>query len=44
MKIPRQSSKLGLPLLVAMTVAMGASVAVAPMSAATAEPASRATY
>ena len=49
MKIPRQSSKPGklskpglrrLPLLAVMTVAMGASVAVMPMSAATAAPAS----
>ena len=44
MKIPRQSNKPGklskLPLMVVMTVAMGASVAVMPMSAATAAPAS----
>lgn len=39
MKIPRQSSKMRLPLLAVMTVAMGASVAVAPMSAASAAPA-----
>lgn len=39
MRIPRQSSKMRLPLLAVMTVAMGASVAVAPMSAATAAPA-----
>ena len=36
MGIPRQSSKLSLPLMVVMTVAMGASVAVLPTSAATA--------
>lgn len=36
MLIPRQSSKMRLPLLAVMTVMMGASVAVAPMSAATA--------
>lgn len=41
MKIPRQSSKLSkLPVMAALTVAMGASVAVMPMSAATAAPAS----
>lgn len=40
MKIPRQSSKLSkLPLMAVMTLAMGASVAVIPMSAATAAPA-----
>lgn len=39
MRIPRQSSKLSLPLMVVMTVAMGASVAVLPTSAATAAPA-----
>lgn len=39
MRIPRQSSKLSLPLMAVMTVAMGASVAVSPMSAATAAPA-----
>lgn len=39
MRIPRQSSKLSLPLMAVMTVAMGASVAVTPMSAATAAPA-----
>lgn len=38
MGIPRQSSKLSLPLMAVMTVAMGASVAVMPMSAATAAP------
>lgn len=36
MGIPRQSSKLSLPLMAVMTVAMGASVAVLPTSAATA--------
>ena len=36
MLIPRQSSKLSLPLMAVMTVAMGASVAVLPTSAATA--------
>lgn len=36
MGIPRQSSKLSLPLMAVMTVAMGASVAVLPASAATA--------
>lgn len=36
MRIPRQSSKLSLPLMAVMTVAMGASVAVLPTSAATA--------
>lgn len=36
MRIPRQSSKLSLPLTAVMTVAMGASVAVLPTSAATA--------
>lgn len=36
MRIPRQHSKLSLPLMVVMTVAMGASVAVLPTSAATA--------
>lgn len=36
MRIPRQSSKLSLPLMAVMTVAMGASVAVLPASAATA--------
>lgn len=36
MEIPRQSSKLSLPLMAVMTVAMGASVAVLPTSAATA--------
>ena len=40
MGIPRQSSKLSLPLMAVMTVAMGASVAVLPTSAATAAPAS----
>lgn len=40
MGIPRQSSKLSLPLMTVMTVAMGASVAVLPTSAATAAPAS----
>ena len=40
MRTPRQSSKMRLPLLAVMTVAMGASVAVAPMSAATAAPVS----
>ena len=40
MRIPRQSSKLSLPLMAVMTVAMGASVAVMPMSAASAAPAS----
>lgn len=40
MRIPRQSSKLSLPLMAVMTVAMGASVAVMPMSAATAAPVS----
>ena len=39
MLIPRQSSKLSLPLMAVMTVAMGASVAVLPTSAATAAPA-----
>ena len=39
MRIPCQSSKLSLPLMAVMTVAMGASVAVMPMSAATAAPA-----
>ena len=39
MGIPRQHSKLSLPLMAMMTVAMGASVAVMPMSAATAAPA-----
>lgn len=38
MRISRQSSKLSLPLMVVMTVAMGASVAVLPTSAATAAP------
>lgn len=38
MRTPRQSSKLSLPLMVVMTVAMGASVAVLPTSAATAAP------
>lgn len=38
MRIPRQSSKLSLPLMAVMTVAMGASVAVLPTSAATAAP------
>lgn len=38
MGIPRQSSKLSLPLMAVMTVAMGASVAVLPNSAATAAP------
>lgn len=38
MGIPRQSSKLSLPLMAVMTVAMGASVAVLPTSAATAAP------
>lgn len=37
MGIPRQSSKLSLPLMAVMTVAMGASVAVLPASAATLE-------
>lgn len=36
MRIPRQHSKLSLPLMAMMTVAMGASVAVLPTSAATA--------
>ena len=36
MRIPRQHSKLSLPLMAVMTVAMGASVAVLPTSAATA--------
>lgn len=40
MRTPRQSSKLSLPLMAVMTVAMGASVAVLPTSAATAAPAS----
>ena len=40
MRIPRQHSKLSLPLMAVMTVAMGASVAVLPTSAATAAPAS----
>ena len=40
MRIPRQSNKLSLPLMVVMTVAMGASVAVLPTSAATAAPVS----
>ena len=40
MRISRQSSKLSLPLMAVMTVTMGASVAVMPMSAATAAPAS----
>lgn len=39
MRIPRQSSKLSLPLMAVMTVAMGASVAALPTSAATAAPA-----
>ena len=39
MRISRQSSKLSLPLMAVMTVAMGASVAVLPTSAATAAPA-----
>lgn len=39
MRISRQSSKLNLPLMAVMTVAMGASVAVTPVSAATAAPA-----
>lgn len=39
MRIPRQHSKLSLPLMAVMTVAMGASVAVLPTSAATAAPA-----
>ena len=39
MGIPRQSSKLSLPLMAVMTVAMSASVAVLPTSAATAAPA-----
>lgn len=38
MRIPRQHSKLSLPLMAVMTVAMGASVAVLPTSAATAAP------
>lgn len=38
MRISRQSSKLNLPLMAVMTVAMGASVAVLPTSAATAAP------
>lgn len=42
MGIPRQHSKLSLPLMAVMTVAMGASVAVMPMSAATAAPAASA--
>lgn len=40
MRNPRQSSKLSLPLMAVMTVAMGTSVAVLPTSAATAAPAS----
>lgn len=39
MRILRQSSKLNLPLMAVMTVAMGASVVVLPTSAATAAPA-----
>lgn len=39
MRIPRQHSKLSLPLMAVTTVAMGASVAVLPTSAATAAPA-----
>lgn len=39
MRIPRQHSKLSLPLMAVMTVAMGASVAVLPTFAATAAPA-----
>ena len=39
MRIPRQHSKLSLSLMAVMTVAMGASVAVLPTSAATAAPA-----
>lgn len=39
MRIPRQHSTLSLPLMAVMAVAMGASVAVMPMSAATAAPA-----
>lgn len=42
MRIPRQHSKLSLPLMAVMTVAMGASVAVLPTSAATAAPAASA--
>lgn len=42
MGIPRQHSKLSLPLMAVMTVAMGASVAVLPTSAATAAPAASA--
>lgn len=42
MRISRQSSKLNLPLMAVMTVAMGASVAVLPTSAATAAPAASA--
>lgn len=42
MLIPRQHSKLSLPLMAMMTVAMGASVAVLPTSAATAAPAASA--
>lgn len=42
MGIPRQHSKLSLPLMAMMTVAMGASVAVLPTSAATAAPAASA--
>ena len=38
MRISRQSGKLSLPLMAVMTVAMGASVAVLPTSAATAAP------
>ena len=38
MRISRQSSKLSLPLMAVMTVAMGTSVAVLPTSAATAAP------
>lgn len=38
MRTPRQHSKLSLPLMAVMTVAMGASVAVLPTSAATAAP------
>lgn len=38
MGIPRHHSKLSLPLMAVMTVAMGASVAVLPTSAATAAP------
>lgn len=44
MRIPRQSSKLSLPLMAVMTVAMGTSVAVLPTSAATAAPVGAASH